>query len=183
MRQGGKLDLIVVDHLQLMQSAKKAESRQQEVTEISRNLKMIAKELECPVIALSQLSRQIAQRKGGKPVLSDLRESGAIEQDADLVIFLHKPDADSGNRPAIQSTDIIIAKNRNGMCTEFPLIFKGDYCKFVNPTNFSGEPPAYDGKFIRNDDSAPETEPYTKEDLDSLEKFAPEEGEDDDVFI
>lgn len=183
MRQGGRLDLIVVDHLQLMQSAKKAESRQQEVTEISRNLKMIAKELECPVIALSQLSRQIAQRKGGKPVLSDLRESGAIEQDADLVIFLHKPDADSGNRPAVQSTDIIIAKNRNGVCTEFPLIFKGDYCKFVNPTNFSGEPPAYDGKFITNDDAAPEVEPYTKEDLDSLEKFAPEEGEDDDVFI
>lgn len=183
MRQGGRLDLIVVDHLQLMQSAKKAESRQQEVTEISRNLKMIAKELECPVVALSQLSRQIAQRKGGKPVLSDLRESGAIEQDADLVVFLHKPDADSGNRPSVQMTDIIIAKNRNGVCTEFPLLFKGDYCKFVNPTNFSGEPPKHDGHFTKDDDSYTEPQSYTKEELDSLEKFAPEEGEDDDVFI
>lgn len=182
MRQGGRLDLIVVDHLQLMQSAKKADSRQQEVTEISRNLKMIAKELECPVIALSQLSRQIAQRKGGKPVLSDLRESGAIEQDADLVVFLHKPDADSGNRPSVQMTDIIIAKNRNGVCTEFPLLFKGDYCKFVNPTNFSGEPPAREGTFTKNEDVPDEPVSYTKEDLDSLEKFAPEEDDGDDVF-
>lgn len=181
MRQG-RLDLIVVDHLQLMQSAKKSESRQQEVTEISRNLKMIAKELDVPVIALSQLSRQIAQRKGGKPVLSDLRESGAIEQDADLVVFLHKPDADSGNRPSTQLTDIIIAKNRNGVCTEFQLLFKGDYCKFVNPTNFSGEPPKKEGTFVKEDDEvAPE--PYSDEDLQSLEKYAPEEGEDDDVFV
>lgn len=181
MRQG-RLDLIVVDHLQLMQSAKKAESRQQEVTEISRNLKMIAKELEVPVVALSQLSRQIAQRKGGKPVLSDLRESGAIEQDADLVIFLHKPDADAGNRPSTQLTDIIIAKNRNGICTDFQLLFKGDYCKFVNPTNYSGQAPLSEGVFVKDDEtSAPE--PYSDEDLQSLEKYAPEEGEDDDVFV
>lgn len=183
MHQSGRLDLIVVDHLQLMQSAKKAESRQQEVTDISRNLKMIAKELECPVIALSQLSRQIAQRKGGKPVLSDLRESGAIEQDADLVVFLHKPDADSGNRPSVQMTDIIVAKNRNGTCTEFPLLFKGDFCKFVNPTNFSGEPPTRDGTFTKDDDDQQDSETYSKEDLDSLEKFAPEEGDGDDVFM
>ncbi len=183
MRQGGRLDLIVVDHLQLMQSAKKVESRQQEVTDISRNLKMIAKELECPVIALSQLSRQITSRKGGKPVLSDLRESGAIEQDADLVIFLHKPDADSGNRPSTQMTDIIIAKNRNGVCTDFPLLFKGDFCKFVNPTNFSGEPPKLDGTFVKDEDAPPEPEQYSEEDLESLEKFAPTEGDDDDVFM
>lgn len=178
----GRLDLIVVDHLQLMQSAKKTESRQQEVTDISKNLKMIAKELECPVIALSQLSRQIASRKGGKPVLSDLRESGAIEQDADLVVFLHKPDADAGNRPEVQLTDIIVAKNRNGACKEFQLLFKGAFCKFVNPTNYSGQPPVKEGTFVREEDIPPEPEKYTLEELKSLEQYAPAEDEDEDIF-
>lgn len=182
MRMNGRLDLIVVDHLQLMQSAKKHENRQQEVTEISRNLKMIAKELDCPVIALSQLSRQIASRKGGKPVLSDLRESGAIEQDADLVVFLHKPDSDSGNRPSTQVTDIIVAKNRNGVCTEFQLLFKGDYCKFVNMDRINNEPPKKEGTFVDSSNVPPEPETFSKEDLDSLVKSVPAEDSDDEVF-
>ena len=86
------LDLVVVDHIQLMNAIKPSDSRQQEITEISRGLKMIAKELDIPVIALSQLSRLVTGRKGQKPVLSDLRESGAIEQDADIVMFIHRPD-------------------------------------------------------------------------------------------
>ena len=137
-RQGGRLDLIVVDHIQLMESAKKdIESRQQEVTDISRNLKMIAKELDVPLIALSQLSRQVTGRKGGKPMLSDLRESGAIEQDADVVMFLHRPEAVEGpkedsnsNQPSL--TELIIAKNRNGICDRVELVFNGAMCKFVN---------------------------------------------------
>ena len=148
-RQGGKLDLIVVDHIQLMDSAKRnIESRQQEVTDISRNLKMIAKELDVPVLALSQLSRLVTGRKGGKPMLSDLRESGAIEQDADVVMFLHRPEAVTGpaeeNRQSNSNfTEVIIAKNRNGMCETFPLTFRGDICKFENAafTNVAPPPP------------------------------------------
>lgn len=130
------LDLIVVDHIQLMEAVRKSDSRQQEVTEISRGLKMIAKELNVPVIALSQLSRQVTGRKGGKPILSDLRESGAIEQDADLVIFLHRgemdADAEAKKTTLTNTADVIIAKNRNGMIGEMQLLFKGENVKFVN---------------------------------------------------
>lgn len=148
------LDLIVVDHIQLMDSAKKnVESRQQQVTDISRGLKMIAKELDVPVIALSQLSRQVTSRKGGKPVLSDLRESGAIEQDADLVLFIHRPDKDADPEDVKKAkpnlTELIIAKNRNGTCGEIELIFKGEYVKFVSSTNYSGEAPEYGNNNIQ----------------------------------
>lgn len=185
MKQGGKLDLIVVDHMQLMQSAKKAESRQQEVTEISRNLKMVAKELDCPVLALSQLSRQITSRKGGRPVLSDLRESGAIEQDADLVIFLHKPEADTGKRPEVEDTEIIVAKNRNGPCKDFKLRFRGNECKFVNIDDKVGDAPKHETKFsdARDNKPSPELEKISKDEIDSLENNAPQEGDTiDDVF-
>lgn len=133
------LDLVVVDHIQLMNAIKPSDSRQQEITEISRGLKMIAKELDIPVIALSQLSRLVTGRKGQKPVLSDLRESGAIEQDADIVMFIHRPDLAAEEKELEQGkvkknvAQIIIAKNRAGECRDFDLLFKGENSKFINP--------------------------------------------------
>ena len=143
----GRLDLIVVDHIQLMNAVKSSDSRQQEVTEISRGLKMIAKELEVPVLALSQLSRLVTSRKGQKPILSDLRESGAIEQDADIVMFIHRPDKVAENEKDVKEgkikanvTEIILAKNRAGACDSFEVIFKGERSKFVNmPPNYIGD--------------------------------------------
>ncbi len=135
----GRLDLVVVDHIQLMNAVTKSDSRQQEITEISRGLKMIAKELDVPVIALSQLSRQVTGRKGQRPVLSDLRESGAIEQDADIVMFIHRPDLAAEEKELMQGkvrknvAEIIFAKNRAGACDTFELLFKGEKSKFVNP--------------------------------------------------
>ncbi|MBQ7373355.1 MAG: replicative DNA helicase [Clostridia bacterium] len=135
----GRLDLIVVDHIQLMNAVKSSDSRQQEVTEISRGLKMIAKELDVPVLALSQLSRLVTSRKGQKPVLSDLRESGAIEQDADIVMFIHRPDLAAEEKEIEQGkvkknvAEIILAKNRAGACDSFELIFQGEKSKFINP--------------------------------------------------
>lgn len=132
----GKLDLIVVDHIQLMTAVKSNDSRQAEITEISRGLKMIAKELDVPVIALSQLNRD-GEKKGTKPVLSNLRESGAIEQDADVVMFIHRPDrtpegAENPDAVKKDETEIIIAKNRSGPIGSFNLMFKGELSKFVN---------------------------------------------------
>lgn len=130
-----RLDLVVVDHMQLMTAVKSSDSRQSEITEISRGLKMVAKELDCPVIALSQLSRLVEKRTGGKPVLSDLRESGAIEQDADIVMFIHRPELaaeEKERQNGKTETEIIIAKNRSGPCNTFKLIFKGEQNKFVN---------------------------------------------------
>ena len=139
----GRLDLVVVDHIQLMNAVKSSDSRQQEVTEISRGLKMIAKELSVPVLALSQLSRQVTSRKGQKPVLSDLRESGAIEQDADIVMFIHRPDKAAEEKEIEQGkvkknvAEIILAKNRAGECNEFELLFRGEKSKFINmPSNY-----------------------------------------------
>ena len=135
----GRLDLIVVDHIQLMNAVKSSDSRQQEVSEISRGLKMIAKELDVPVLALSQLSRLVTGRKGQKPVLSDLRESGAIEQDADIVMFIHRPDKAAEDKEIEQGkvkknvAEIILAKNRAGACETFELIFQGEKSKFINP--------------------------------------------------
>lgn len=145
--QGGKLDLIVVDHIQLMNAVKNSENRQSEITEISRGLKMIAKELDVPVIALSQLSRAVETRKG-RPQLSDLRESGAIEQDADIVMFIHRPDRapTENDVPQPQSraeAEIILAKNRSGACESFKLLFKGEQTKFVNISYNEPEVPAY----------------------------------------
>ena len=147
----GRLDLIVVDHIQLMNAVKSNDSRQAEITEISRGLKMIAKELDVPVLALSQLSRQVTSRKGQKPVLSDLRESGAIEQDADIVMFIHRPDLAAEEKELEQGkvkknvAEIILAKNRAGACDSFELLFKGERSKFINmPASFMNdiEPPA-----------------------------------------
>ena len=149
--QGGKLDLIVVDHMQLMNAVKTSESRQSEITEISRGLKMIAKELEVPVIALSQLNRASETGKR-KPQLSDLRESGAIEQDADIVMFIHRPDRALSEETEINpqsraEAEIILAKNRSGACKSFKLLFKGEQTKFVNIVfNAPDEAPSYMNK-------------------------------------
>ena len=114
LKQKTDLRLVVVDYLQLMTSGKKVESRQQEVSEFSRSLKLLAKELEVPVVAISQLNRGPEQRTDKKPQLSDLRESGQLEQDADMVILMHRPDALDRDDPRGGEADLILAKHRNG---------------------------------------------------------------------
>lgn len=132
------LDLIVVDYLQLMRSASRVESRQLEIAEISRSLKSLAKEMEVPVLALSQLSRMSEQNKDGPPMLSHLRESGAIEQDADVVIFIHNKrtvgeDEDDGANPNRgEIVEIIVAKNRNGPVGSDELLFFKQYTRFAD---------------------------------------------------
>ena len=132
----GGLGLIVIDYLQLISGpANSRESRQQEVSDISRQLKMIARELEVPVLALSQLSRSVEKRDNKRPVLSDLRESGAIEQDADIVSFIHREDYQDPKKEAETqgATDIIIAKHRNGALADIRLVFLKQFSKFANP--------------------------------------------------
>jgi replicative DNA helicase len=126
------LDLIVVDYIQLMESDTRTENRQQEVSKISRGLKLLAKELELPVIALSQLNRGPEQRTDKKPVISDLRESGAIEQDADMVILLHREDAYEKESPRAGEADLIVAKHRNGPTATITAAFQGHYSRFVD---------------------------------------------------
>lgn len=131
------LDLVLIDYLQLMESEGKVESRQQEISKISRSLKVLAKELECPVIALSQLSRAVEQRSDHRPMLSDLRESGAIEQDADLVMFLYRDDYYNKDSEQKNVTEVIIAKHRHGEVGTIPLTWMGQYQLFKDCT-FSG---------------------------------------------
>jgi replicative DNA helicase len=127
-----RLGLVVIDYLQLLSSTQQVESRQQEVSEFSRSLKLLAKELDVPVIALSQLNRGPEQRQDKKPQLSDLRESGSIEQDADMVLLVHRPDQyDPDDRPG--EADIIVAKNRNGKTGTVTLTFEGDRSRFSEP--------------------------------------------------
>ena len=114
LKQRVGLKMVVIDYLQLMTSGKKVESRQQEVSEFSRALKLLAKELQVPVIALSQLNRGPEQRADKKPALSDLRESGSLEQDADMVILLHRESAYEKDNPRAGEADLIVAKHRNG---------------------------------------------------------------------
>ena len=126
------LDLIVIDYLQLMEVGGRAESRQQEISSISRQLKGIAKELDVPVIALSQLSRAPEMRADHRPILSDLRESGAIEQDADIVMFLYRDEYYNPDTEKQGLGELIIAKHRNGPTGTVELLFKNEYTKFVN---------------------------------------------------
>ena len=132
LKAAGKLDIIFIDYLQLMQGSGRAESRQQEVSQISRDLKGLARELNIPVVALSQLSRTVESRKPPKPMLSDLRESGAIEQDADIVMFIYREDYYNKDTKRKNVSDIIIAKQRNGPVDEFPLVWLPEYTKFAN---------------------------------------------------
>src|SRR6202034_3808748 len=111
---------------------KKTESRQQEVSEMSRSLKLLAKELQVPVVALSQLNRGAEQRQDKKPMLSHLRESGSIEQDADVVILLHREDAYERESPRAGEADLIIAKHRNGPTATVTVAFQGHYSRFVD---------------------------------------------------
>ncbi len=128
------LDMIVLDYLQLMQVAGTKENRATEISEISRSLKALAKELSVPVIALSQLNRSVEQRTDKKPVMSDLRESGAIEQDADVIMMIYREEVYDQNTPRKGIADIIITKQRNGPVGEVQLTFLGKYTKFENYT-------------------------------------------------
>ncbi|MGO1469075.1 MAG: replicative DNA helicase [Tissierella sp.] len=133
------LDLVLIDYLQLMQMEGRQESRQQEISSISRGLKALAKEMECPVVALSQLSRAPELRADHRPILSDLRESGAIEQDADVVMFLYRDDYYNEDSEQKNIGELIIAKHRNGPTGTVELVFKKEYTKFLNKENFISE--------------------------------------------
>ncbi len=127
LKQRHDLRLVVVDYLQLMTSGKRVESRQQEVSEFSRSLKLLAKELEVPVIAISQLNRGAEQRTDKRPLLADLRESGSLEQDADVVVLLHREDAYERESPRAGEADFIVAKHRNGPTATVTVAFQGHY--------------------------------------------------------
>ncbi|WP_297619979.1 replicative DNA helicase [Nocardioides sp.] len=132
LKQRHDLKLIVIDYMQLMSSGKKVESRQLEVSEFSRNIKLLAKELELPIIALSQLNRGPEQRGDKRPMMSDLRESGSLEQDADMVILLHRDDVYEKESTRPGEADLIVAKHRNGPTRDLTVAFQGHYSRFVD---------------------------------------------------
>jgi replicative DNA helicase len=134
LKQRHDLRLLIVDYLQLMQAGgtRRIESRQQEVSDLSRSLKLLAKELEVPVIAIAQLNRGPEQRTDKKPMMSDLRESGSLEQDADVVILLHREDAYERESPRAGEADLIVAKHRNGPTATITVAFQGHYSRFVD---------------------------------------------------
>jgi replicative DNA helicase len=132
LKQRNDLRLVVVDYLQLMSSPKRVENRQQEVSELSRSLKLLAKELNVPVVALAQLNRGPELRTDKRPLLADLRESGSIEQDSDVVILLHREDAYERESPRAGEADLIVAKHRNGPTTTVTVAFQGHYSRFTD---------------------------------------------------
>ncbi len=132
LKQRHDLRLVIIDYLQLMSSPRRIENRQQEVSELSRSLKLLAKELDVPVVALSQLNRSPEQRSDKRPLLSDLRESGSIEQDSDVVILLHREDFYERESARAGEADFIVAKHRNGPTTTVTVAFQGHYSRFVD---------------------------------------------------
>ena len=126
------LKMIIIDYLQLMSGSGRSDSRQQEISDISRSLKALARELEVPVLALSQLSRAVEQRPDHRPMLSDLRESGAIEQDADVVMFIYRDDYYNKDTEKKGIAEIIVAKQRNGPIGTVELVWLPEYTKFAN---------------------------------------------------
>ncbi|WP_259557886.1 replicative DNA helicase [Brachybacterium sillae] len=138
LKQKHDLKLVVIDYLQLMSSGKRVESRQQEVSEFSRALKLLAKELEVPVIAISQLNRGNEQRQDKKPMMSDLRESGSIEQDADLIVLIHREDYYEKETDRRGEADLIVAKHRNGATKTIPVAFQGQYSRFTDMARDGG---------------------------------------------
>jgi replicative DNA helicase len=137
-RQCGKLGLIIIDYLQLMGAARQGENRATEISEISRSLKALAKELDCPLIALSQLNRSLEQRPNKRPVMSDLRESGAIEQDADLILFIYRDEVYNPDTPDKGTAEVIVGKQRNGPIGTVRLTFQGSSTRFLNFTSTGG---------------------------------------------
>ena len=163
LKQQFNIDMVVIDYLQLMHAGQDMKgNRVEEISLISRSLKSLAKELRIPVIALSQLSRAVEQRGGTKkPVLSDLRESGAIEQDADMVLFIYRPeyyklDEDESGNSTAGMAEISIAKHRNGSLADIPLQFIGKFAKFTDPEN----------NVFGNADGTPNTTIPTNQDFD-----------------
>jgi replicative DNA helicase len=132
LKQRHSLRLVIIDYLQLMTSPRRVENRQQEVSDMSRSLKLLAKELDVPVVAVSQLNRGPEQRNDKRPLLSDLRESGSIEQDSDVVILLHREDAYERESPRAGEADLIVAKHRNGPTATVTVAFQGHYSRFVD---------------------------------------------------
>lgn len=143
-REHGQLGLIVLDYLQLMQSPSSGDNRVQQISDISRGLKALAKELNVPVIALSQLNRNLEQRPNKRPVMSDLRESGAIEQDADLIIFVYRDEVYHEDSPDKGIAEVIIGKQRNGPLGTVRLTFLGQYTRFENFTGIYTGPEDYE---------------------------------------
>jgi replicative DNA helicase len=157
------IEVIIVDYLQLMTAGSDSRgSREQEVSMISRSLKAIAKELDVPILALSQLNRSVESREGKRPQLSDLRESGAIEQDADIVTFIHRPDyygitEDESGNSLLGVAEIIVAKHRNGATADIHLRFKKELAKFMDmepfATRFRGDAHTFSSKMNIEEDS------------------------------
>lgn len=138
-REHGQLGLIAIDYLQLMRVAGSSENRVGEISEISRSLKALAKEFECPIIALSQLNRSLEQRPNKRPIMSDLRESGAIEQDADVIMFIYRDEVYNEDSPDRGRAEIIVGKQRNGPIGTINLAFNGKYTRFDNLSQDSYE--------------------------------------------
>jgi replicative DNA helicase len=139
-----KLDLVIVDYLQLMSSDSRTDNRVQEVSQISRNLKVLARELKVPVLAAAQLSRAVEQSQVKTPVLSDLRESGSLEQDADIVIFINRPDMMATSAVEQEKTSLIVAKHRNGPThSGLEVVFNPELAMFTNPAYQPGDAPSY----------------------------------------